>query len=550
MITLKHIFRAVETIAVPVLLGLVARHFWGDQQEQTPPSLYLPLLADIDFAPRKLPVTYRTGIPEFDTYERVSALPNVTNEGTPDVTAVILNWSRFPNVMLITSLLCAPWLNGTIAEVFIWNNNPRRLTYEDMKNTGCPKSKLRIHNAPANLLFQARFMACAQADTPYCFIQDDDYLVRSEIIDTLRARITAPGASRTIHLLPPHEHLSTTLREIHVPRPDESHISDIHTSFAWLGYGTMLHRSEAHDFLNLMRYLKATPDEMKMADNFYAILKNKVPEVWFDQGFELGGGQAFTAGSEGDERNKNYTLRATRYLESLAHCGRVSCDDPAVNGHPKRKLPYVKLDGPQTPNPIPWTRTTCRGAACLLESNIRTVSDAVSHAASKVADILALEVNNAEVLGDAGKANYLEHALSNAVDSQPGSVFRSLTHAAQGDIIALDSLTDISDAREWTAVELVWLVDSPTEDILKSCTFEWSSDNTTWNGVSHPLSCYNTDQEAVVDGTQVPLRECSVQMLLSSGALHLRATGQYFRARLGEDRVARWTVSEVWLRGI
>ena len=130
MITRQQFFRAVETIAVPVLLGLVARHFWGDKQEQTPPSLYLPLLADIGFAPRKLPVTYRFGIPEFDTYERVSVLSNATAEGTPDVTAVLLNWSRFPNVMLISSLLCAPWLNGTIAEVFIWNNNPRKLTYE------------------------------------------------------------------------------------------------------------------------------------------------------------------------------------------------------------------------------------------------------------------------------------------------------------------------------------------------------------------------------------------------------------------------------------
>lgn len=59
--------------------------------------------------------------------------------------------------------------------------------------------------------------------------------------------------------------------------------------------------------------------------------------------------------------------------------------------------------------------------------------------------------------------------------------------AMQGDIITLDILTDISDAREWTAVELVWLVDSPTEEILKSCVFEWSSDSTTW--VSSPPRC-------------------------------------------------------------
>lgn len=52
--------------------------------------------------------------------------------------------------------------------------------------------------------------------------------------------------------------------------------------------------------------------------------------------------------------------------------------------------------------------------------------------------------------------------------------------AAQGDTLSLDILTDISDAREWTAVELVWLVGAATEDILQACTFEWSSDNVTW----------------------------------------------------------------------
>ena len=88
------------------------------------------MLADIDFVPRTLPVTYRGDISDFDAYQRVSVLHNATTAGKPDVTAVELNWSRFPNVMLIASLLCSPWLEGTIADVFIWNNSPRRLTYE------------------------------------------------------------------------------------------------------------------------------------------------------------------------------------------------------------------------------------------------------------------------------------------------------------------------------------------------------------------------------------------------------------------------------------
>ncbi|KAI0715028.1 hypothetical protein C8Q76DRAFT_729276 [Earliella scabrosa] len=548
MITRAQIFRAVQTIAVPVLLGLIVRRIWPDQQEQTPPSLYLPLLADIDFVPRTLPVTYRDDISDFDAYERVSVLHNATTAGKPDVTAVVLNWSRFPNVMLIASLLCSPWLEGTIAEVFIWNNSPRRLTYEqDMKNTGCPKSKLRIHNAPANLLFQARFLACAQAHTKYCFIQDDDYLIRSEIIQTLYARITEPDASRTIHLLPPHEHLSTTLREIHVLAEDRSHLSDVHTSFAWLGHGTMLRRTEAQNFLSLLRYLNATSDDMKMADNFFTLLSNRVPEVWFDQGFELGGGLPFTVGSEGDERNKNYTLRAARYLESLTRCGRASCDDPVDTPQARTMLPYITVDRSHLPKR--WARTACRGAACVLETNIRTLPDHISHAASSASDIYYLEAENTRILGDDGKKNYLEYPPSNAVDMKAGTAFRSLSHATLDDTVVLDILTDVSDAREWTAVELAWLVDSPTESILKSCTYEWSSDNVTWNVVPHTPICYDTAQEATIEGAQLPLRECSIQMILGSNALHLCATGRYFRARLTEDRAERWTIAELWLRG-
>ena len=48
---------------------------------------------------------------------------------------------------------------------------------------------------------------------------------------------------------------------------------------------------------------------MKMADNYYVVLKNRVPEVWMDQGLELGGGEAFTVGTEGDERNAVHIVR-------------------------------------------------------------------------------------------------------------------------------------------------------------------------------------------------------------------------------------------------
>lgn len=48
-----------------------------------------------------------------------------TLEGlTPDTTAVVLNWSRLENMLLIASILCGSWLDQSIAQVFVWNNNP------------------------------------------------------------------------------------------------------------------------------------------------------------------------------------------------------------------------------------------------------------------------------------------------------------------------------------------------------------------------------------------------------------------------------------------
>lgn len=144
--------------------------------------------------------------------------------------------------------------------------------------------------------------------------QDDDYLIQAGIIRSMRARLASSPELHTIHLLPSHEHLSSSLREIHVPKPDPSYLADIHTSFAWLGHGAMMHRSQAKDFLSLMRYLRASPDEMRMTDNYFTILSNRVPEIWFDQSFGLGGGDAFTVGDEGHQRNAKHIVRPSPFV--------------------------------------------------------------------------------------------------------------------------------------------------------------------------------------------------------------------------------------------
>jgi len=85
-------------------------------------------------------------------------------------------------------------------------------------------------------------------------------------------------------------------------------MTSAHTSFAWLGHGAILHRKLISDFLLLTRELGFSESEIKMADNYFSILNNRPAESWFDQGIELGGGQPFTVGTEGDVRNKRHMV--------------------------------------------------------------------------------------------------------------------------------------------------------------------------------------------------------------------------------------------------
>lgn len=117
----------------------------------------------------------------------------------------------------------------------------------------------------------------------------------------MRARMTEIQ-STSLHLLPSHEMLFSQSSTIRIG-------STIHTLFAWLGYGTMMERSQAQEFLHLLQATNATEDIFKMADNYFTVLSNRIPELWFDQNHELGGGTPFTVGKSGEERNNKHIVR-------------------------------------------------------------------------------------------------------------------------------------------------------------------------------------------------------------------------------------------------
>ncbi|KIK77618.1 hypothetical protein PAXRUDRAFT_166258 [Paxillus rubicundulus Ve08.2h10] len=452
----------------------------------------------------------------------------------PDVTAIILNWSRLDNVIRIVSLLCGSWLDDTIAEVYVWNNSPQELSKETFSKAQCDTRKLRIENSPQNLYFYARFLACTKVSTPYCFVQDDDYIILPEVIKTLRARMQESLQSG-IYLLPPHEHLLSRLRTTITP-------SGVHTGFAWLGHGAMIRKQRALEFVSLLHHdcLAMNWEEIKMADNYFTILGNQVPEIWFDQGIALGGGQPFTIGREGDERNRMHIENACRYLNQII--ARQSSAAQLNNVRFTTELGFVDTSNNFEHHSQPFDRAPGLGTSFLIETNIKSLpKDTIPHSSTTTSSLLENEKRGAKSMGQNAISHYQNHPLSFAVDGIPDTAFRSPRYAKQGDYILIDVLSAVN-INEIMA-ELVFLVSSDNKRILQRCKFECSSaDGRDWFTSPHQLLCRPTIVMPGLppDNQTGPVIECSVRMEGGSA--------RFFKATVTEDICLPWVIFEVWVR--
>ncbi|KAJ3517862.1 hypothetical protein NLJ89_g234 [Agrocybe chaxingu] len=427
-----------------------------------------------------------------------------------NITVVLLNWSRLSNVVKITSEICENLLEDTVQSIVVWNNNPNKISHQDFPSSPCPRDRLRIINSPENLYFQARYMACAGATTAYCFVQDDDFSIRPEIIKALNVRINQ-GSVPAIHLQPPNEMLSSQLRTIVVG-------NTIHTTFAWLGYGTVLMRSRAVEFLLLLDRLKLSEDERKMADNYFTILSNIIPERWFDEGIELGGGQAFTVGTEGDERNNRHIVRAAAILDTLVSANQSNTLD----------LPFTSFST-GIPEPLHVSRASCHDKPCIFETSINLLPHEIGGSPTSAAEILRLEKDALLMLGEARKSHYLEFPPSHAVDGRADTAFRSPQGANRDDYVALDTTKSFSYVKD---AELVFLVDPPTEIILRHSAFEFSADGHIWNTWDRGLECFDANFAKTV-------------RLCKSSLSHV--SGRHFRVRTLKPMQEKWGVFEMFV---
>lgn len=164
-----------------------------------------------------------------------------------------------------------------------------------------------------------------------------------------------------------------------------------------------------------------------MADNYFSILGNRVPEIWFDQGVELGGGQPFTSGTAGDERNKRHILRAAMYLEQVVECAGSSCLEwPYVTLNSAR---HNRIATSQHVFNLPPSRkpvyAACAVRSCILETNIRLLPQAVVHHGDKIGDMLEIEKYNVKLMGEDEASHYVAFPPSHMVDSRTNTFFQS-----------------------------------------------------------------------------------------------------------------------------
>lgn len=83
------------------------------------------------------PATYRGSHLGVDRRVLGPVRTSWSGDETFGVSAVILNWSRFQNVVLIVSGLCDSSLRDVISEIIVWNNSPQKISAEVSIGADC-----------------------------------------------------------------------------------------------------------------------------------------------------------------------------------------------------------------------------------------------------------------------------------------------------------------------------------------------------------------------------------------------------------------------------
>ncbi|GAA5855579.1 hypothetical protein JCM5353_005456 [Sporobolomyces roseus] len=448
----------------------------------------------------KPPSKYSTSIPSLDSVSKVDTRNSIATEpqegafrGGGDVTAVLLHWKRTENVGVILASLCQ---YDFIDSIVIWNNNPDIiLTHKTFASSLCPASKLRIHNSPRNLLFFARYLACMQASTPYCFFQDDDWLLQP--MRSLYAQFKRDPEGSVVVSTNSEVAVLYGLEWCFFQKP-------LHTCFTWVGTGAFTSRSHVAHFLQSISTLDYPREELAHADNSFTTFLNRPPYVMSHALTEMKYGKGHSDGN-GILRNKDYIQKGLQHFVKLTHANLSTL--PSTAPLPSTPFPvdvssyHSTRSPPLAPHPYSHhTRSPCLSSdTCFFLTNLALLPppDATPYPGpNRVKSLTQWEnhvgfVGRGWIEGDTTEMWReeerwsLDWSYEFAVDGDPKTAFRSPDVAKKGDYVGLGLIKALDPV--WTPTVSLHFILEDVEQFLPRLTIEVSFDGYHWVRYAKPV---------------------------------------------------------------
>ena len=189
----------------------------------------------------------------------VSDVERARCEDKHQFTAVLLHWKR----SLKTQQVVHHYLRSELfEEIIVWNNNPQiHLSVDQLLNGSRMSTPIRLINSRENLKDEAKYLACTEARTSACFYADDDWDTSGYIRTLLASFLSDPTVLHSATNAPTYyNNLLWSFMDQQI---------DLHSSFSWIGSGSVFLREHARRHLDWLRaHLQADQRSMTLADSF------------------------------------------------------------------------------------------------------------------------------------------------------------------------------------------------------------------------------------------------------------------------------------------
>ncbi|GAA5875879.1 hypothetical protein JCM8547_001693 [Rhodosporidiobolus lusitaniae] len=452
-----------------------------------------------------------------------------------DVTAVVLHWKRTDNVRVILAHLCR---YEFLDKVVVWNNNPEVTLTRETFSSSCPTPKLLIYNSPRNLLFLSRYLGCltlSSPSTPYCYFQDDDWVVQPlrAMYSLFKRDPEGPVVVST------NEEVGTLygLEWCFFNNP-------LHTCFTWLGTGSFVSRSHVERFLATTTFLSYSSEELAHADNSFTTFLNEPPYVLEGGRLAQLPDEGGHSEGEGRRRNKEYIhrglLRFTSFLTSSSSSSPPSpfsttylpslppplsnppstsqyrdTLSPPLPPHPyahHARSPCLSVPFPSSHSPSSSSSSDLLDPVCIFSTNVPLLPPpsllpypgplAVGSLQRWEEHLGHVARGWREGMRERGEGEWWsveegwkgKYGWAKAVDGDPRTAFRSADVIRENDYLSLSLLSALSPA--WVPQVSLHVLLDDAKKVLGACTVEVSGDGVRWSpprlspsGHFPPFSC-------------------------------------------------------------